>query len=199
MAWQTWNSNNYGFENRHNNKCIVYQLTDKNFPNDVNEFRKEIEKIFVVKETQFLQKKPGSSERYIEIYVSLAMTESEILNLGKRISIIEQKLINKCKGFYDSTVTKGITTQKLNLLNNIYNKLLTVTENKQDWHVVENILKDLIEVVKGIKTRTTKQTIIAKAEKSNYASETLNKFKQKDNSIGAILIANQENRKKYEK
>lgn len=85
-------------------KEIVYQMVDNTYPLSTEHFQEEIENIFVVVGKPTLTTR--YKIRYINILVDINMTNTEILNLGKRIAIIEQRIINKSKILCNNTIHK---------------------------------------------------------------------------------------------
>lgn len=107
MGW----SNSYFWANSVREKTVEYQMVDNTFPMSTEQFQKEIETIAIVIKTELVTR---YKTRYIIVTVRENLQESEIFNLGKRISIIEQNCINKSKELYDNTINRCVYNHNKN-------------------------------------------------------------------------------------
>lgn len=83
---------------------IEYQMVDFKFPLSTEQFQEEIEKNPMIKgKTKLVIR---NRVRYIVFSVDAYMSYSEMFNLGKRISIIEQAIISKSKILCNNTINK---------------------------------------------------------------------------------------------
>lgn len=99
-----WRTRNFNSTNPLTQE-IIYQMVDNNFPLSTEQFQQEIEINPLVKgKTKLVTK---YKTRYIHINVDAYMTNDEIFNLGKRISIIEQSIIKKSKILCNNTINKN--------------------------------------------------------------------------------------------
>lgn len=139
-------------------KTIRYQLVDNNFPLSTEEFQAGIEASpMCLDKTEFIQQ---GKTRYIKITIREGMTEEEIFNFGKRISIIEQKVIAKSKEFVENTINKGVATSHLKFINSI---LETLKYKDVDVKSVVERIKNYVKTAnKPIKTKATRSKIFKK-------------------------------------
>jgi hypothetical protein len=132
---------------------IIYQMVDNSFPLSSEGLQKSIEAIpLCAGKTEFFQK---YKTRYIKIKVSQNMTATEIFNFGKRISIIEQKLIDKSKEFVDKTINLNISTTHINFINSMLFSLDSkIDGNKELKDRIKKYLKNTVKVIKSCKSKS---------------------------------------------
>ena len=144
MSW----SNSYFWANSVREKTIEYQMVNNDFPSSTEQFQKEIETIAIVIKTELVTR---YKTRYIIVTVRENLQESEIFNLGKRISIIEQNCINKSKELYDNTINRCVYAHNKNEAENlltIIDKSLIILQNSKTSKNFQNLsIDDLISEI----------------------------------------------------
>lgn len=143
----TWTNNNFWGE-KHREKTIEYQMVNNDFPSSTEQFQKDIETIAIVIKTELVTR---YKTRYIIVTVRENLCESEIFNLGKRISIIEQNCINKSKELYDNTINRCVYNKNKNEAENvltIIDKSLIILQNSKTSKNFNNLtVEDLISEI----------------------------------------------------
>lgn len=159
-------------------KTIIYQLVDNNFPLSTEQLQKEIEQIFCVVGNTELQIKYKT--RYIHIQVDEDMSTNDIFNLGKRISIIEQIIIDKSKIMCDNTINRGLKDSNNQIALSTINKIEKLIDCKLDDSISkESLISILSLTIKECKA-DTKKLIIKLSSKSNnskYVKKDVKKSK----------------------
>lgn len=148
-----WNNNRFFWSQPIREKTIEYQMVDNTFPMSTEQFQKDIEVTPIVIKTELITR---YKTRYIIVTVRDSMTESEIFNLGKRISIIEQTCINKSKELCDNTINRAVHSRNRNEAENvltIIDKSLIILKASKNLHKldVEDLISEILLKINNYK------------------------------------------------
>lgn len=159
-------------------KTIIYQLVDNNFPLSTEQFQKEIEQIFCVVGNTELQIKYKT--RYIHIQVDVDMSTNDVFNLGKRISIIEQIIIEKSKIMCDNTINRGLRESNNKIALVTIDKIEKLIDCKKDDSISkESLISILSLTIKECRADTKKllKKLNSKSNNSKYVKKDVKKSK----------------------
>lgn len=166
----SWNGN-YFWANSVREKTVEYQMVDNTFPMSTEQFQKDIEVTPIVIKTELVTR---YKTRYIIVTVNDNMTESEIFNLGKRISIIEQNCINKSKELYDNTINRGVHSRNRNEAENKLYEIdrglrLIRDSNLISTTTLKSVISDiLVKVADYKKSKLKPKQIKTRASKDKF-------------------------------